>query len=141
MLPKLIAFYEKKKRVFHWIFVVYITVASVTGSIYVFIELQNIKKTVAEIQLNQDQIYASQQNFDDNFADELFGDHLLISQFQSAQEAKTLIEAELETLKTLQSTQAFFQVNEIYKKYDELLNKIKRNKTGIFTLLFFISRL
>ena len=127
MLPKLIAFYEKKKRVFHWIFVVYITVASVTGSIYVFIELQNIKKTVAEIQLNQDQIYASQQNFDDNFADELFGDHLLISQFQSAQEAKTLIEAELETLKTLQSTQAFFQVNEIYKKYDELLNKIKRN--------------
>ena len=127
MLPKLVAFYEKKRRLFHWIFVIYITVTSITGSIYIFLELQNIKKSLSDIQDNQDQINTFKQNFGENFAEELFDDHLLISQFQSALEAKTLIEAELENLKTLQSTQAFFQVNDIYKKYDELLTKIKRN--------------
>ena len=127
MLPKLKDYYEKHRKLFHWIFVVYITISSITGSIYIFTELQNLKKSLSDLRVNQDEISSFQQNFGENFAEELFDDHLLISQFQSALEAKTLIEGELENLKTLQSTQAFFQVNEVYKLYDDLLNKIKRN--------------
>lgn len=77
---------------------------------------QDITKVIDENKQNQE-----------NITEELFIDHLKVLQNQDLLNTKGALEKEIDDIKNNASTSDLYQVNQVYKNYNDLLLKITRN--------------
>ena len=95
--------------------------------IYLFFGYLDVKSKSDKIATDYTQIKQTQENFNANFSEELFEEHLKLIQRQEIETKLTLLETELEKLKATEEGSLFVQVNSIYEKYGNLQAKLKRN--------------
>ena len=82
---------------------------------------------VGEVTKEFTEIKATQENFEKNFSEELFNEHLSLMQKQKLQSDLLLLEEEFDKLKQDQETGTLYQVDEVYTLYEDFEKKVARN--------------
>jgi hypothetical protein len=82
---------------------------------------------IYQLNRNYQQAVRFQESLSATYADELFNNHLLNTQLETAQEEKLLLEQELTDLKETNPTNLIVQISEIIKLHDNFKTKLARN--------------
>lgn len=109
--------------------IVVIAIVGYSGLVfYLFLELTNIKRHSDSIRSEFDAIKQAQDNFQINFSEDLFNEHLSLIEKSSMENELTALETDIEKIKASAVSPEIEQLNKIYESYGDVQAKVKRNE-------------
>ena len=85
------------------------------------------KNIISRVGTDYQQIKDNQEVLKNNFADELFNEHLALQELSSLEQSKKQLEDDISKLRATDDGSLLFRVNEFYEMYQDYLSKLKRN--------------
>lgn len=76
-----------------------------------------------------EEVETTQENFNQNFPDELFGEHLKLIEKTSLENKLAQLETELQQAQTNQTDELSTNISDVYDKYADFQAKLKRNES------------
>ena len=104
-----------------------ISLVFVITIVFLSLNVYRLEKKVNRVNSDFRKIESSQQNFESNFTETLFNEHLALIEKQRVKNELDSLKGEFETLKNDSETNELVQINAIFTLYEELEAKVDRN--------------
>jgi len=117
------------KKIVKLLLVVIGIVGYTSLAVYLLVEVISVKKNSQNIQSEFNAIKQSQDNFQINFSEDLFNEHLSLMQKNTLENELSTLESDIEKLKQSAPSDEYASLTRIYEAYGDIQSKVKRNNS------------